>query len=110
MAPNPGHIPIPATQTSSQPGPPVITQPKYLELCINHGKLERRLGEVDVSNINSDGQLFRQIKRTYDTVRGYRSKWFLLEPTSIQFVKVSTGSVVRAGYNTNDNLIILVRA
>jgi hypothetical protein len=88
VLPNPGYTPT-STQTSNPPGAHVLTQPRYLELCINHGKFERRLGEIDVSNINSDGELFREIKRTYDVVRGHRSKFFLVEPTAIEFVEVS---------------------
>lgn len=37
------------------------TKPKYLELCINTGQYSTSLGEIDLSHVKSDGELFLKI-------------------------------------------------
>jgi hypothetical protein len=62
---------------------------KYFELCVNRGKWEKILGEIDITNMVSDGELFRAIAEKYDSVRGIRAKnLYLLEPANIHFVRV----------------------
>lgn len=68
---------------------PLISNQRFLELVVNHGRLERRLGEIDVTSIGSDGQLFHQIKAKYESVRGHRAKFKLMRPASIRFVQVT---------------------
>ena len=58
-------------------------------MCINHGKWDQRLGEINISNVHTDGHLFRKIRETYEEIRGFRAKnLYLLEPVNIHFVKV----------------------
>lgn len=38
---------------------------RFLELCINTGTYERTLGEIDITDIDSDGALFEKIATTY---------------------------------------------
>lgn len=39
--------------------------PRYLELCINTGSYFKRLAEIDISNVISDGELFQKIANVY---------------------------------------------
>lgn len=74
---------------------------KYLELCVNTGEFHKTLAEITISAqsstkcsaITTDGELFKAIKDQYLRVRGFRAQhFFLLKPTAVQFVKVSTSS------------------
>jgi len=67
---------------------------KYFELCVNYGKWERRLGEIDITSIRTDGDLFRAIKDRYNSVRGHRAALYLLEPVDVRFVQVSRTSLL----------------
>ena len=69
---------------------------KYLEMCVNSGEFSKSLGEIEMSQVQSDGCLFRQIKSQYLRLRGYRAKHFLLKPTAVQFVQVSPQPCVKA--------------
>jgi hypothetical protein len=63
---------------------------KYFELIVNTGEYSTTLGEIDISSICSDGELFRRIRERYLEIRGYRArKVFLIKPVSFSFVKVS---------------------
>lgn len=39
--------------------------PRFLELCVNTGSYSKTLGEIDITHINSDGELFDSILRMY---------------------------------------------
>ena len=39
--------------------------PRYLEICINTGNYIKTLGELDITNVSSDGDLFRKIADIY---------------------------------------------
>ncbi|KAL9118045.1 MAG: hypothetical protein Q9187_005412 [Circinaria calcarea] len=62
---------------------------KFLELCVNTGEFTKSLGEIEISQVRSDGNLFREIKSQYLRLRGYRAKHFLLKPVAVQFVQFS---------------------
>ena len=84
------HSPI-STHGLSRTPSPVEDQPKkYFELCVNYGKWEKRLGEIEITNITTDEGLFRKIAEEYDSIRGSRAKALsLLEPADVHFVHVS---------------------
>ena len=83
-----------STHEPSRSPSPVEEKPKrYFELCVNYGKWEKRLGEIEITNITTDEGLFRQIAEKYDSIRGFRAKAVsLLEPADIHFVHVSLRS------------------
>ncbi len=110
QAPTPAHLGTssaqrPVTQFRTSSMPDALTQlagtlnsgisgrEKYAELCINHGRNQQRLGEIEVSAFASVGRLFREIRRKYEEVRGFRSKYLLVEPVDIKFVQVSPTGV-----------------
>lgn len=64
--------------------------PKFLALCVNTGGMYKTLAELDMSRINSDGEAFSQMKKSYLQYRGVRSRLhFLVKPVTIEFVRVS---------------------
>ena len=80
-----------ATDPSGQtPSIPVTLPLKYLEVCVNIGEHERRLAEIDVSQICCDSELFQRVKEGYRSIRGYRSWYFLVKPSKIEYVQVRT--------------------
>lgn len=63
---------------------------RFVELCVNTGEYQRQLAEIDVTNLESDSQLFERIKEKYLEVRSFRVKYFLLKPIDVHFVQVSS--------------------
>ena len=63
--------------------------PSYLELCVNTGAHLKTLGEIDLSGVSTDGALFQAVKKKYLQLRGFRSRFWLLTPASVSFVRVS---------------------
>ena len=61
---------------------------RFLELCIDTGKYIISLGELDVSNIRSDSELFVFIHRKYRELRGSIFQRMFSQPIDIHFVKV----------------------
>ncbi|MCJ1251064.1 hypothetical protein MMC30_008295 [Trapelia coarctata] len=76
------------TGCNMPPSPEPYTR-KFLELCVNTGKFHKSLGEIDITNINCDRDLFTLTKQRYEEVRGHRSRFFLLEPTAVEWVHFS---------------------
>ncbi|MCJ1473586.1 hypothetical protein MMC13_002237 [Lambiella insularis] len=62
---------------------------KFVELYVNTGKWKKSLGEIDVTHVNCDGDLFALIRERYEAVRGFRTRFFLLEPAAVQWVQFS---------------------
>jgi hypothetical protein len=61
--------------------------PKYLEVCVNTGKLRQSLREIDVTRFSGDVELFRWIRKSYAEVRGWRTYGhFYLAPKFMRFV------------------------
>ena len=79
-------IPSLAFRTSRQ----LPTQdPTFLELCVNTGEHLKTLGEIDLTSVRCDGELFKMIKEHYLRLRSIRSKFWLLKPATISYVRVS---------------------
>jgi hypothetical protein len=70
----------------------------FLELCVNTGPHLKSLAEIDVANISCDGALFCALRKQYLRLRGFRSRFWLLKPTSVSFVRVSLDVVYREIY------------
>ena len=60
---------------------------KFLELCINTGDFHKTLGEIDLSDCTSDGDMFAQIRNTYSSIRVAGRRIFQ-RPVDIHFVQV----------------------
>jgi hypothetical protein len=70
---------------------------KFLALCINTGRFNTTLGEIDVTNICRDDMTFRMIKERYLEVRGFRARarrLFLFQPNNVHFVKACPSNLV----------------
>ena len=62
---------------------------KWFELCINYGLERKRLGEISLTGIENDTQLFQAIKAKYESVRASRIKdLYLITAVDIQYVQV----------------------
>ena len=89
-SPNPGFNTTVQVQLS--PTSQVTMTKKFTALCVNTGKFHKTLGEIDVSGVTTDRQVFHQFKQSYNSLRGFRARslrWFLIEPVDIKFVQVS---------------------
>lgn len=73
----------------------------YLEVCINTGEYTKTLSEIDLRNIECDGQLFQTMRREYSRLRGFRSKFWLLQPSRVDFVRVNMQNPI------NNSLLII---
>jgi hypothetical protein len=62
---------------------------KFLELCVNTGEIDISLGEIDVTDVNTDGELFKKIYERYKNLRGHRMRRIFLKPIDVHFVRVS---------------------
>ncbi|KAI0896205.1 hypothetical protein F4806DRAFT_496324 [Annulohypoxylon nitens] len=63
---------------------------RYFEVCVNTGRFLIKLGEIDISSITSDEQLFDKIWETYHYMKGgdrrsFLQKWILV-PDDVLFV------------------------
>jgi len=63
---------------------------QFFELCINTGELSIKLGEINISRVTNDRELFRAISTKYREIRGFRIRRILLKPRNIHFVLVSS--------------------
>jgi hypothetical protein len=61
----------------------------YLELCINTREYTKTLREIDLRNVGCDGELFKEIRNEYSRVRNCKSRFWLLKPSGVHFVRVS---------------------
>ncbi|CVK85989.1 uncharacterized protein FPRN_06373 [Fusarium proliferatum] len=64
--------------------------PKFFELCVTVGKHSVRLGEINISSVTTDGQLFKKIWDSYreiktSTLGATISGWFF-KPSDVFFV------------------------
>jgi hypothetical protein len=76
--------------TSNMPLSLANSKKMFLELCVNTGELDISLGEIDVSNVTSDGELFRRIYQCYKEIRGHRMRRIFLKPVDVHFIHVSS--------------------
>ena len=64
---------------------------RFLAICVNTGRYQKSLGEIDLSKICRDDRTFREIRKIYLQIRSFRARarrLFLLRPKNIHFVKV----------------------
>ena len=61
----------------------------YLNLCVNAGEFQKSLGEVELTNCSTDGEMFMKIRDEYLSIRGGLAERILRRPADIHFVKVS---------------------
>lgn len=73
------------TSANATPG---LACKQFIELCVNTGKYERQLAEIDVTDVESDSELFRRIREAYIGVRSFRARYFLLMAVDVQFIQV----------------------
>ena len=93
-----------------------IRNPRFIELCINNGIYSKALGEVDISNANSDAGTFDRIANMYyekrnkrgvilaklpnmfgNTLAKYRLQLRFQKPASITFRKVRCYDIMSPG-------------
>lgn len=67
----------------------------FLELCVNTGPHLKSLAEINTASISTDGTLFKALRKQYLRLRGFRSRFWLLKPSAISFVRVSLIIVYR---------------
>ena len=79
-------------QASAQRSKQIISSPhkqrRFFELCVNTGELEISLGEIDITHVENDQQLFAAIHSKYRELRGFRLWRVLIKPRNIHFVLV----------------------
>jgi len=76
------------TETSGSPSDGQEVQ-RYFELCLNHDSLEKRLGEINLTKVRNDGELFDKIRVRYAEIRGPRiNRLYLLKPVGVHYVRV----------------------
>lgn len=62
----------------------------FFEVCVNSGEHAVRLGEIDITSVRSDAELFSKIWTTYDSMKRNWPKKILVKPRGIHFVYVSS--------------------
>ena len=63
---------------------------KWFELCVNYGEGRKHLGEIPLADIENDGQLFKEIRTSYESIRGSLiARLYLIKPVDINYVQVS---------------------
>ena len=83
-------VDISGSEMSGKASKVASARKRYFELCINHSGLEKRLHEIDISNVTSDGELFCKIKEQYLRLRGsLHQSFYLRKPVDIHYVRVS---------------------
>ncbi|KAK0642084.1 hypothetical protein B0T16DRAFT_224837 [Cercophora newfieldiana] len=65
-------------------------KPRYLELCVSVGQHSVNLGEINISSVTTDGQLFKKIWESYREIKKSSSEstlrnWFF-KPDDVFFV------------------------
>ncbi|SCV52652.1 uncharacterized protein FFB14_12715 [Fusarium fujikuroi] len=64
--------------------------PKFFELCVTVGKHSVRLGEINISSVTTDGQLFKKIWHSYREIKtstlGATIKGWFFKPSDVFFV------------------------
>ncbi|KAE9376187.1 hypothetical protein N431DRAFT_334440, partial [Stipitochalara longipes BDJ] len=69
----------------------------YLELCINTGEYTKTLSEIDLRDVGCDGELFHRIRKDYCRLRGLRSRFWLLKPSAVHFVRFAVEDPLSVG-------------
>ncbi len=100
-----------SSQVLTTPQDNLYARNKYLELCINVGKYETKLAEIEVSSSRSNGaaictdsHLFRQIYHRYFALRKHTWRRFLYRPAGIRFVHFGVQAGHRVIFFSSDPL------
>jgi hypothetical protein len=72
---------------------PTFSTPTFFELCVNAGIFVKSLAEIDLRAVRSDGEFFQAVKEHYFRLRSYRSRFWLLRPSSVSYVRVRSRSI-----------------
>ncbi|SCN93813.1 uncharacterized protein FFE2_07866 [Fusarium fujikuroi] len=68
----------------------MVGVPKFFELCVTVGKHSVRLGEINISSVTTDGQLFKKIWHSYREIKtstlGATIKGWFFKPSDVFFV------------------------
>lgn len=79
-------------------------RPAFLELCVNTGEFTISLGEINITDVKGDIELFAKIRRRYRELRGTGWRRMLLKPVDVHFVRVSINfssqSSITCSYNS----------
>lgn len=71
--------------------------PRYFELCISVGQHSVSLGEINITSVATDGQLFSKIwERYYDIKRssfGFTIRGWFFKPDDVFFVHVGASNI-----------------
>ncbi|KAK3323050.1 hypothetical protein B0H66DRAFT_555718 [Apodospora peruviana] len=85
--------------TAAQPDPFVPTgTKKYMLLCVNttlHARRQRKLTNVDVTDVDCGEELFRRLRAGYDGLRNSRNPF--LVPKTMHFVKLQLLHLQKSG-------------
>jgi hypothetical protein len=85
MRESPGNLDIQVKHHNQQVS---TSQLRYLELCVNTGRHIVTLGEINITGVRSDGDLFREIVARYRQLRVPGLRRMFYHPVDVQFVKV----------------------
>lgn len=66
-----------------------LVEKRFFELCVNTGGFEINLGEIDITDVKSDDELFKRINSKYREIRGHRVRRIFVKPVDVHFVRVS---------------------
>ena len=78
---------IQTMENISQPG---TKKRRFLEVCVNTGGYTITLGEIDVTDVRSDQELFHKIVGKYYNLRTPRFRRMLMKPVDVHFVFVGS--------------------
>lgn len=74
---------------------------RFLELCVNVGLRKRRLAEIEITYMSSDGELFSEIRKRYKNLRNPSLRYSrlslrhkLTRIVTFKFVKVSYSNIL----------------
>ena len=81
----PSQLGLHATNSSLQSSFP---GPVFFELCVNAGTFLKSLAEIDLKDTRTDGEFFQAVKEHYFRLRSYRSRFWLLKPSAVSYVRV----------------------
>lgn len=88
-AEDPIDSPIRTSIPSLQDQRPTVRK-TFFEVCVNSGEHAVRLGEIDITSVSSDAELFGKIWTTYDSMKRNWPKRIFIRPRGIHFVYVSS--------------------
>ena len=66
---------------------------RFLEICVNTGDYTISLGEIDITTVATDGELFGRVAQSYRELRGAHFKRVFMKPANIHYVLVCKRSI-----------------